>query len=299
MSTGTAHSFVYPVRSLLTGNILPAAQGEQSPAGHQSRRRRRKRKTRGGRDRSPNSRHNPRSNDTGAEQSFATASAELPPNTVLNPPTSTSFTADNGNINDPDSLSLYTAATGTGPPLSEPSPRQPQNTTEDTSDVFSSSAADLETHPRSRHSPQVDLSDTSIVHLPPPRSTLRFSSCSSSQYTLPTPRPSRGSTSSSYEDDKSLTVNLEGEGSFAHTASSSSSVGSDSDANETVGGCPSDEPLVTFRFEHREDGDGHHVVIGREGKLSRCEDEVRASFLYSLTSFLSRCIPCMCAYISL
>jgi hypothetical protein len=32
-------------------------------------------------------------------------------------------------------------------------------------------------------------------------------------------------------------------------------------------------PIVTMRFEHREDEDGHHVLIGREGKLTRCEDE--------------------------
>ncbi|WVQ93907.1 hypothetical protein IAU59_000985 [Kwoniella sp. CBS 9459] len=33
------------------------------------------------------------------------------------------------------------------------------------------------------------------------------------------------------------------------------------------------EPIVTFRFEHVSTDDGHHVVIGREGKLKRCEDE--------------------------
>jgi hypothetical protein len=34
------------------------------------------------------------------------------------------------------------------------------------------------------------------------------------------------------------------------------------------------EPIVTARFEHLETEDGHHVVVGREGKLERCEDEV-------------------------
>ena len=34
-----------------------------------------------------------------------------------------------------------------------------------------------------------------------------------------------------------------------------------------------DEPIVTFRFEHVATDDGHHVVVGREGKLERCEDE--------------------------
>ncbi|CAG7853027.1 SubName: Full=Related to phytochrome {ECO:0000313/EMBL:CCA70880.1} [Serendipita indica DSM 11827] len=32
-------------------------------------------------------------------------------------------------------------------------------------------------------------------------------------------------------------------------------------------------PVVTMRFEHREDEDGHHVLVGREGTLTRCEDE--------------------------
>jgi hypothetical protein len=330
MSTGTGHSFVYPVRSLLTGNILPAAQGEreQPPADHQSSRRRRKRNARGlgqGREPSPNFRHYPGpSNDTAAELSFATAPVQVPPKIVLNPPSSTSSTADNGNVSDPDwadSLSFYTATTGTGSPLSESSPRHPQNITEAASDVFSGSATNLEFYTRSLHPQQVNLSDTSIVHLPPPRSTLRlahnqgipihsgcsqhasdphstsYSPCSSSQHTQSIPQSLYGALPSSYEDDTSITVNLEGQESLAHTLPSSSSVGSGSDAHETGGsggyssGYPSsDEPLVTFRFKHREDGDGHHVVIGREGKLSRCEDEVSTStscisHVFSLTLY--------------
>jgi hypothetical protein len=266
MSTGTGNSFVYPVRSLLTGNILPAVQGEQPPADHQSSRQRRKRNSRGlgpGRDPSPNFRHYP-GNHTAAGLSFA-----------LNPPSSTSSTADNGNVSDHDT-------TGTGSPLSESSPRHPQNITEVTSDVFSSSAANLELYPRGRHPQQVNLSDTSIVHLPPPRSTLRVAY----NQGIPTHSGCSQHASNSHEDNTSFAVNPEGQGSFAHTLASSSSVGSDSDAHETgrsggsSSGYPSsDEPLVTFRFEHREDGDGHHVVIGREGKLSRCEDEVRTSTL--------------------
>lgn len=38
-----------------------------------------------------------------------------------------------------------------------------------------------------------------------------------------------------------------------------------------------DEPFVTFRFEHVSTEDGHHVVVGREGQLQKCEDEVSAS----------------------
>lgn len=35
-----------------------------------------------------------------------------------------------------------------------------------------------------------------------------------------------------------------------------------------------DEPVMTVRFEHVTTEDGHHVVVGREGKLQKCEDEV-------------------------
>lgn len=34
-----------------------------------------------------------------------------------------------------------------------------------------------------------------------------------------------------------------------------------------------DEPAVTMRFEHVTTEEGHHLVAGREGKLSRCQDE--------------------------
>lgn len=33
-------------------------------------------------------------------------------------------------------------------------------------------------------------------------------------------------------------------------------------------------PVVTTRFEHMEDENGHHILVGREGTLMRCEDEV-------------------------
>ena len=32
-------------------------------------------------------------------------------------------------------------------------------------------------------------------------------------------------------------------------------------------------PVMTMRFEHQEDEDGHHILVGREGKLMKCEDE--------------------------
>ncbi|KIP01296.1 hypothetical protein PHLGIDRAFT_507654 [Phlebiopsis gigantea 11061_1 CR5-6] len=32
-------------------------------------------------------------------------------------------------------------------------------------------------------------------------------------------------------------------------------------------------PHITFRYQHMEDEEGHHLIVGREGKLTRCEDE--------------------------
>ena len=37
--------------------------------------------------------------------------------------------------------------------------------------------------------------------------------------------------------------------------------------------------LVTFRFEHVVDENGFHVLTGREGALTRCEDEVNKNFI--------------------
>lgn len=46
-------------------------------------------------------------------------------------------------------------------------------------------------------------------------------------------------------------------------------------SNKSVSSSKSGEPLLSFRFEHVRNEDGHHIITGREGKLTRCEDEVR------------------------
>jgi hypothetical protein len=318
MNTSTSHSFVYPVKSLLTGNILPVAQEEPPPTDRQSSRRRRKRKARGlGAERvsSPNFRDYPGDD---VDPSFATAPVPGPSKIVLDPPsTSPTATGDYENLtgSDPDSPSFYTTA-GTRPPESRP--RHMSDFDEVISDVFYSSAANLELYPRSRRrqllGTAINMTDTSIVHLPPPRSasclalsrdtptpsrgsqhasdlqSTGYSSSSSSQHAQSTPQSLYGSLPSHKDDmhdsGSSFTVDL-GQIS-APLFPSPSSVSSGSDARKTgrsgrsTGGySSSDEPLVTFRFEHREDGDGHHVVVGREGKLSRCEDEV-STILYIL-----------------
>ncbi|CAE7222203.1 unnamed protein product [Rhizoctonia solani] len=47
----------------------------------------------------------------------------------------------------------------------------------------------------------------------------------------------------------------------------------ESQAVSTSGASESSQELVTVRFQHVQDEDGHHVVVGREGRLARCEDE--------------------------
>jgi hypothetical protein len=41
-------------------------------------------------------------------------------------------------------------------------------------------------------------------------------------------------------------------------------------------GMTNEERLMTVRYQHEEDENGNHLVIGREGKVMRCEDEVFA-----------------------
>ncbi|KAH7336765.1 hypothetical protein B0J17DRAFT_718687 [Rhizoctonia solani] len=47
----------------------------------------------------------------------------------------------------------------------------------------------------------------------------------------------------------------------------------ESQAVSTSGTSDESQELVTVRFQHVQDEDGHHVVVGREGRLTRCEDE--------------------------
>lgn len=45
-------------------------------------------------------------------------------------------------------------------------------------------------------------------------------------------------------------------------------------ASLVSGSTGSSRPHTTLRYQHVEDEDGHHLIVGREGKLTRCEDEV-------------------------
>ncbi|KAI0823185.1 hypothetical protein BC628DRAFT_1411740 [Trametes gibbosa] len=44
-------------------------------------------------------------------------------------------------------------------------------------------------------------------------------------------------------------------------------------ASVISGSSGSSVPHMTLRYEHLEDENGHHLIVGREGKLTKCEDE--------------------------
>jgi hypothetical protein len=64
----------------------------------------------------------------------------------------------------------------------------------------------------------------------------------------------------------------------SESASASGSASVSASGNSTS--ASSEGPHITFRYQHMEDEEGHHLIVGREGKLTRCEDEVsKPSFI--------------------
>ena len=290
----SGHSSAHVADSWNSTTVSKSQDTEQRTSDRQP-----KRMEGGGRVPSPNFRHYP--GGDAPTRSFATIPAQM---TTIVSPQPTSSTSGNDDVNEPDSPCARTATTSLPLTESDPNPSHPFDFTQDTSDAFSGAAANLELYPhvlRPLPPATVNMSDTSIVHLPP-----RSASCSTGGHGTPAHSDSswhisephlKGHSSSSLSQrvvspygslpslDGSGVKSAEPEpavgleGSLAPLRSSSSSIRSGSSARGTgkSGDSSSEEPLVTFRFEHREDGDGHHVIVGREGKLARCEDEVRMS----------------------
>jgi hypothetical protein len=63
------------------------------------------------------------------------------------------------------------------------------------------------------------------------------------------------------------------------SSASGSTSASDSYSMSAPSSVSEDGPHVTFRYQHLQDEDGHHLIVGREGKLTKCEDEVSSSLL--------------------
>ncbi|KAI0330793.1 hypothetical protein GY45DRAFT_1370433 [Cubamyces sp. BRFM 1775] len=127
------------------------------------------------------------------------------------------------------------------------------------------------------HSP-TNFSQSGIVHLAPveERSGSRSSSggpssgrqsgngsSSNSRHPMPSASSGTGSRGLSAEDSRSP----------SNPSSLSFLSGS---ASVVSGSSGSSGPHMTLRYQHVEDESGHHLIVGREGKLTKCEDEARA-----------------------
>ena len=60
----------------------------------------------------------------------------------------------------------------------------------------------------------------------------------------------------------------------SRSASESASASGSASGSGKSTSASSEGPHITFRYQHMEDDEGHHLIVGREGKLTRCEDEV-------------------------
>lgn len=89
----------------------------------------------------------------------------------------------------------------------------------------------------------------------------------------------RGSTSSIDPSSSSPDCGQSAPSQMMSTASPHSQSNNSSD-NSTASSLDSER--ATVRFQHVEDENGNYVVMGREGKLTKCEDEVGCVCLFSL-----------------
>ncbi|KAH7925896.1 hypothetical protein BV22DRAFT_1104694 [Leucogyrophana mollusca] len=114
-------------------------------------------------------------------------------------------------------------------------------------------------------------SEMGIVHLPPlSLSSVPSTSCED--------KYSGSSAVKSWVSQQARPVNLAGSvekgsdgNAHAHTGDILSLPPSSSPGG--TAGADTDEHFMTVRYEHVEDENGHHVVTGREGHLTKCEDE--------------------------
>lgn len=139
-----------------------------------------------------------------------------------------------------------------------------------------------------------NLSEYGLVHLPPLPSSRSNSDrastgASSGQRSRRSAGRSSNSKTSNLESTRTSSLTGSGESSNFVTVpsgldsgrlssgpsqkeSSSEIFSSDETGSNSIS---SEEPYVSFRFQTMQDENGNHVVVGREGKLLRCEDEVR------------------------
>lgn len=119
-------------------------------------------------------------------------------------------------------------------------------------------------------------SECGIVHLPPVSPSLsktRNSSPSDPNHSLASSKMSSYRSNSPSNDLTRMASPTSFSSESLNLALDSQSEAVFEVQSESLTSTSSTDPLVTFRFQHAQDKYGNHVVIGREGKLERCEDE--------------------------
>ncbi|KAJ8496948.1 hypothetical protein ONZ51_g802 [Trametes cubensis] len=130
------------------------------------------------------------------------------------------------------------------------------------------------------HSP-TNFSQSGIVHLAPveERSGSRSSSGGPSSGRHSSLNASHSGNGSSDNSRHSMPSASSGSGSRGLSADDSRSPSNPSStpfsgsASVVSGSSGSSGPHMTLRYQHVEDESGHHLIVGREGKLTKCEDE--------------------------
>lgn len=122
-------------------------------------------------------------------------------------------------------------------------------------------------------------SELGIVHLPSiPSSSLRSSRRGSERSSSSKLHQSnKGSQSSDSSGSSNLSKYHTPEEMSSGDDSKNHSVSRDSGQSSSSNSLASNDPevpLVSVRFQHTQDEHGNHIVTGREGQLTRCEDEV-------------------------
>lgn len=260
------NSFVYPVKSLLQG-IQPVEPEAEDPVAESSNARPR-RSNSGSSSQKPGSlpvqlkRHKTSANGPNFKH-FPSQGHPSPPQSFAQNPAAKSHptsTAASPTLPSVDSLATN--------PLSHTSadsdPRHPPALPVIIRDAFSSensSSSSLGVHFEAEEKDDLpwNPAELGVVYL-----DSSGSSQGSSRQSMPSTDPhscssSRGRSTSPYQT--------------AEETLNSTDSGQDYRDSSSLAAPPPEPNWMTVKFRHVQDEDGHHVVIGREGKLMRCEDE--------------------------
>ncbi len=141
---------------------------------------------------------------------------------------------------------------------------------------FAGSLAELLAHEPS------NFSQSGIVHLAPvdDQSRSRSSSGGPNSGRRSSPRVPHSGNGSAGSSPHLVLSRYSGSGSRGQSTDLSCSTSNPSSfltsgsASLVSGSSGASRPHTTLRYQHVEDEDGHHLIVGREGKLTKCEDEV-------------------------